>query len=612
MELQHLSHEHPLILYEAHEKFHDRCEACGKGIIGPAYKCDEKFCFFFHLHKMCAELPEKTEHPMHPQHPLILHIDTSYADCNLCRGSWNKFTYQCNNCEFNLCISCDLEEAERRIEHKSHQHPLDFLQRPVSFHCDACNTESKDTSYLCTACPFWIHKGCASLPSTIKIIGHHHPLTLAYSLPVEYSKFKHTCQICSCKVKPTYWVYYCVGCRYYFAHVNCAKSKMEPERLSGSENEIKAKEDLDPNLIHLPALPDKYVDLISHFPKKFNLGENESATEVNQFSDDQLNHFSHDHPLILSGIQGTEEMKKDEILCDGCVLPISLSAPFYSCAQCTSFFLHKCCVELPKRVSHPFHTEHPLFLHGKGPDISDYFTCGLCNIPCNGFSYNCAPCNIYLDVKCASLLGTIKHEAHESHPIQFKSDALPDISTAGLLSYFGQYVKKIFSPSTLCKACGKYFSGFSIRCETCDFSLCNDHCAMLPRTVRHRYDPHALYLSYPPFQDHPDEFYCEICEEEIDPNLWMYHCRDCDQSFHTKCIYKVEETLNFKFGETFKARNHPHPLTVVRENKRQSWCDRCSKYFDYKPAFECAPCNTIVCHQCILYGDARVSVEDIS
>uniref|UniRef100_A0A5B7ABQ0 Phorbol-ester/DAG-type domain-containing protein n=1 Tax=Davidia involucrata TaxID=16924 RepID=A0A5B7ABQ0_DAVIN len=632
MELEHRSHKHPLILHEAQKgeaQLPDLCFVCGKRILGPAYICSQQCSF--HLHKMCAELPEKIEHPKHPQHSLILHIEPydidcswEYKECTVCQESWKEFTYHCSDCKFHLCISCSLEVKERRIVHGSHQHPLNLLNMPASFNCDACNIKSEDTSsYVCTACPFWIHERCASLPSTMTSSAHHHPLTLAYSLPLKYSKFEYRCQICSKRVVPTYWVYYCPRCR-YFAHVNCAKSETGSVRSSDSENEIEAK-DLDPNLIQLPPPPQKYIDLISHFPEKLNSGENESATEVNHLSDDQdqLKHFSHDHPLILSDVvqlQGSskDEIQNDEIiiLCDGCVLPISISAaPFYSCAQCPSFFLHKCCAQLPKMVSHPFHTKHQLSLslHGNGDsDIADYFTCNLCKVICNGFRFNCVPCNFSLDVKCASLLGTIKHEAHKRHLIQFKSDDLPDFSSTGIFSFVGQVVKNFFSSYNLCNVCGENFSGLSLGCETCDFSLCNHHCAMLPPTVRHRYDEHPLYLSYPPFQDHPDEFYCEICEEEIDPNLWMYHCRDCDQSFHTKCIYKVEETLNFKFGETFKARNHPHPLTVVRENKRQSWCDRCSKYFDYKPAFECAPCNTIVCHQCILYGDARVSVEDIS
>ncbi|KAA8518238.1 hypothetical protein F0562_015712 [Nyssa sinensis] len=352
-----------------------------------------------------------------------------------------------------------------------------------------------------------------------------------------------------------------------FCPCGVATSKTETVRLRGSKSETKAKEDLDPNLINLPLLPVKYVELISQFSKKFNLGENPSVTEVN--------HFSHDHPLILSEVQSNKDVKNDEISCNGCVEPIS--APFYSCAQC-SFHLHKCCVQLPETVQHPFHQRHPLYLRGQGPDNFYYFKCNNCNKLCNGFSFNCAGCYFSLDVTCASLSDTIKHEAHEHQLIHIRS------------------------PNCLCNACGEYLSGLALACKICGFYISN-HCAMLPHTARHRYDEHPLYLSYPPFDDHPNKFYCEICEKEIDPKLWLYRCRDCCLSFHTRCISPVEDYPNFKFGKTFKARHHPDLLMVVRETMEDSKCDGCSEYFDDKPAFECEACNTMVCRRCTLYAD---------
>ncbi|KAA8518237.1 hypothetical protein F0562_015711 [Nyssa sinensis] len=316
-ELDYHSHEHPLFLYEVGKgdaQSLDLCHGCGNGILGPAYHCSQQQCFFY-LHKICAELPKKINHTLHPQHSLNLFIKPPYhsqtCECDVCQEHWDKFTYNCSDCDFNLCISCVLGK-ERRIKHESHEHPLDLLQRPTLFQCDACDTKSEDISYICTVCSFRIHKGCASLQSTIKNSDHDHPLTLAYSFPDKYLKL---CKICSLRVRPEHWVYYCDICN-YFAHVKCATSKLERVSLRRSKNKIKAEEDLDSNesdreshLFHLPASPKKYVDMISQFNMKFKLEKNASETEVN--------HFSHDHPLILSDEQSNQDAKIDEILCDG-------------------------------------------------------------------------------------------------------------------------------------------------------------------------------------------------------------------------------------------------------------------------------------------------------
>ncbi|KAA8518242.1 hypothetical protein F0562_015875 [Nyssa sinensis] len=235
MQLEHPSHEHPLFLYEAKKgdaKLSDLCQGCEKAILGSAYKCKEQQCSFS-LHKKCAELPEDFKHPLHPQHPLFLFMNQPYPSgmhciCNVCREIRNKFIYHCAYCHFDCCASCASEE-ERKIEHKSHKHPLDLMQRPALFHCDGCGTEGKDSSYLCTDCSFWIHRNCASLPSTIKRVDHNHPLTLSYSLSHEYSKSEVKCNICAGKVRSPYWVYRCAKCK-YFAHVKCATSETEPAR----------------------------------------------------------------------------------------------------------------------------------------------------------------------------------------------------------------------------------------------------------------------------------------------------------------------------------------------------------------------------------------------
>ncbi|KAA8518178.1 hypothetical protein F0562_015652 [Nyssa sinensis] len=526
MELQHFSHDHPLILNEEQKNDAEEvccCNGCLEQISGPSYNCNQ--CDFS-LHKLCAELPTEMEHPMHPDHPLTLLTNPLFLRCicDVCQGDWKSFTYRCFQCDFDIDIIC-ASLMERKIEHKSHKHPLTPMRRPALLFCSACGTKHEGIFYFCTSCGhFWIHRDCASLPSTVKHSDHDHSLTLAYSIPIEYSNFTSYCDICAKELNRFCWVFYCAECR-YFAHVNCATSKTEPFMsilLPCRKTEIKV-EDFDANLIHLP-VPNEFVSLTSHCFKEMSMGKNQRATE--------LNHFSHDHPLILFDVQSSDEScstsklsspneTKNDNICDGCTQPIL--GPFYRCIEC-NFFLHEWCVELPTELQHPFHPQHPLILLAKSPMSFGLFLCNGCGFFSNRFTFTCACCHFHLDVTCGSLPTTIRHEAHLHHRLVLKEKL-----------------------DGRCNACQMQSSGFAFGCGTCDFKL-DLRCARLPSTIRHRYDEHLLILNYSPLKNYPDVYYCEVCEEELNPKCWFYHCDDCDQSFHYECIRPVDECSNIKIG----------------------------------------------------------------
>ncbi|KAM7497014.1 hypothetical protein LguiA_021428 [Lonicera macranthoides] len=272
----------------------------------------------------------------------------------------------------------------------------------------------------------------------------------------------------------------------------------------------------DPNIMNFPIVGEA-MDLLADLLNGLNLADNERVTK--------LIHFSHDHPLSLFDIQSNNGlMPNDKIVCQGCVQPI-VSIPFYGCPQC-NFSLHKSCAEIPPELQHPFHP-HQLKLR-KCSHFLDWFQCKSCQRGCNGFAYTCELCKFHLDIVCAFLPVVIKHEAHE-HPLKFQS--IDDFSK--------------------CNACDQYSNGFKYGCDICHF-LVDISCATLKRTVKHDWDRHNITLRYPPYSDHPDDFYCEICEEEIHPKFWLYHCGLCDQPFHTDCLRPYYELANFMVGGTGK------------------------------------------------------------
>ncbi|XP_050260087.1 uncharacterized protein LOC126705221 [Quercus robur] len=106
------------------------------------------------------------------------------------------------------------------MEVQIHDHSLTLLRKLITFTCDACGKEGKDTPYLCLTCAFCVHPICASLHRTVKHVRHQHTLNLTYSL--HQIQFDHQiCLLCVEKVDTKYGFYYCSSCT-FVAHLSCA------------------------------------------------------------------------------------------------------------------------------------------------------------------------------------------------------------------------------------------------------------------------------------------------------------------------------------------------------------------------------------------------------
>ncbi|KAK3006437.1 hypothetical protein RJ639_015482 [Escallonia herrerae] len=647
-ESKHFSHEHELTLNKVQQLENGEteravCYGCLEPIAEQAFfSCGD--CDDFFLHQTCANLSKEMEGPVHPQHPLILLANRSCL-CDVCGRHWKRFTYNCALCDFDVCIACALVG---RIKHVRHDHPLipynqvkknDTDGEEVV--CGGCNKPITDhDAYSCNDCNFFLHKTCAELPEEINHVSHPmHPLSLfkeppyrdsfipcdccretwgwltynckhcnydicvSCSLVTELSalgKIKHPSHnhpliveahnvdgntvICSgCRLPITGLAFSCRDCNFFlhktcdlpyqvefFAHIQCATSELKS--ISSEQSEIKVGETF--KVMKFP-VPDEFMNQISYFLQVLNSGEIQRATE--------LAHVSHPHPLILCDVQaGYICISKDDLLvCNGCAQLIVASNSYYRCSQIScDFFLHTVCTELPDEVQHPCHPEHPLSFHPKSAAESiSIFVCNLCETYCNGFRYRCELCEFDLDLRCASVTDTIEHEAHR-HPL---------VPTR--------------SGDHHCSACREYCGFVTYGCDSCGFYL-EAFCAMFPRTATHYYDAHLLSLVYPPFPDHPDEFYCEKCQDEIAPNLWLYHCRDCNQSFHPACLLPGHRFLNIKSGGTCVVAKdmHKHPklkLQKYLQGVRVSKCECSVCGIDESAMLACTECDFLMCLRCL-------------
>ncbi|KAJ0896052.1 putative chromatin regulator PHD family [Helianthus annuus] len=559
------------------------------------YSCST--CSDFSIHKFCAELPERLEDICEAGHTLGFCLLNREWRCDICRRfrKPRELLYRCDICYFKVDANCATKALQKNIiHHPSHRHPLVRIPRQILDKCDACGKEHKGIFYHCPTCAssYFIHSDCAFLPrkmqiqhTTNDIYSHIHPLTLAYSFPYKdiRSKKYPRCRVCRRGFDDSshLWLYKCEKCRYY-THLDCATSRKEPFMSiltsPGTGKLIKNYDDVEhPDLLHLP-FPDPSYSLLKHLFFK------ESGSKTHE--------VSHQHPLILedsptsSRISYHDPTKRIETLCNGCLRPIT-SGPVYVCSneeeEHCNFVLHEWCSRLPIELKdNPHHPQHPLILHSKIiGKFFGVFACDLCRLYCNGFAYCCVECDYYIDVNCAFVPKEITHKSHPNHLLTLNS------------------------------------SRRSFICHTCDYFRISLRAALLiPETTTHKCDKHPMKLSYFPIENHMGDYFCEICEEEFDPESTFYHCRECMQSMHTACApsilrYEtyakydryygdVHRYVNVKFGGTYNnIEVHPHPLSFVQGVESDGRChkDGCSLHFDM--IFKCLTCEFAISYDCM-------------
>jgi hypothetical protein len=559
MELRHFIHKHPLIFNEevlSKDCGGLLCDGCGNQVLGPNYSC--KQCSWFVLHELCAQLPHELEHPSHPKYPLrLIHtyswkreikwdlehpLHPKYPPRLIHAYSWKKE------------IEWDLEN------HLYPKYPPRLINSQLrEIKCDGCNTEVLwGFIYHCSDCNFSLESKCASLPLTIQSEIHAHPLTLVRR------SLSFTCDACGKHGKGM--VYLCAICP-FLVHLQCSSYPLlpkqirhgHPPKLPNSLQDTFPIESTSMLSCEDPGL-DESIDSLTYVVKKSKMGDDNIEIAV------EIKHFSHEHDMNLID----EELEKQE-KCDGCLWPIE--PPFYTCTQCR-FFLHKSCVELPRKKSHPLH-RHPLTLLPEPPYVPS-FSCYACGRDCNGFVYRCDKCNFDLDVQCSLISDTFRHECH-----------------------FHQLFISCASYSGKCNSCDS--KGQMLRCG-CEFNL-DFKCATLPPTVR--YEPYSnsneetFVLCFEFEDDYHDEYNCDICGKERVRNHWFYYSPyGGDLAAHPACI--LGKYPNIKFGRTYTFDMHEHPLTFVDKSEEpHPPCDKCGDSC-HGMTFECLKCNFSLHHLCLI------------
>ncbi|KAL1533971.1 hypothetical protein AAHA92_15749 [Salvia divinorum] len=536
------------------------------------------------LHEQCATLPLNYLHELHRHQPLLLinhllHPPREPTDftCHNCSQTCGTSFYQCpsHSCGYRLDLLCVLQ---LKIKHRSHKHAMMLirLKDSSSLTCGACNTkhdseselelepekEKLTPSYLCSLCGYWIHPDCASLPNALHYKHHPHYLFLIYNVPTStHSK----CFICYQLHKGTSGVFVCVKCTNYLVHINCAFQNphtFKPVLMQDAKSS---------DLGRLP-MANEHTSLIPYIRHDIS---------CNGDGDGDPSKI-HEHPLIFHETDdGNPSYRR---VCNACVQYVY--PPFYSCSECPDFFLHGCCARLPALIKHPAHAEHDLVLYSKAPkssNISARFSCKGCHLRCNGYAYSCETCDDFiLDVVCALINPAITHEPHKSTHILFMSRSMIP-----------------FGIDEKCSCCTSILNGICYECSSCPSFKLHVRCALFPKTVGHAFDQHPLRLTTAAPEggtSGTNEFFCEVCEENIEIERWNYSCSECDQWFHVDCIPSIDQLSRIKLGSNVRLDVHGCPVSLVRRDdsvcggRKCGSCRETLRLGDDGLAYECCNC----------------------
>ncbi|KAG7950721.1 hypothetical protein I3843_13G130400 [Carya illinoinensis] len=548
MEIQHFSHEHPLVFIEGiGENEVLVCTGCDEPISDAAYKCSQ-YCHFF-LHKSCTELQREIQHPVHPNHPLVL-IASKHRVCGGCCKSSSKscFFYYCDKCDFNFDIKC--ASNWQSSPEDGHQHVFVPILKQIQFTCDICGVDHRNYARVCSICQLLVDIYCARLARTVKIAAHkHHFLTLIFCLDnqVKEQDDQVLCQLCFKTVNTKYGAYYCKICG-FVAHLKCAKWNL-----------LQQFDNLDSSVYI------QYSSMDSIDP------ETNVTKEISPKEDERTRDLLEEHPFVgRHNFVLTDKKLEDDKLCEVCMQ--SISSSYYSCATCSgecNIFIHDRCRNLPITKRHFLH-RHRLTLSLPDKYIGRTLICNVCKHQRHGFWYRCDECDYNLDIHCSLIPNIIKNEGHQ-HSLRLAIRPYDEICNG-------------------CDSANNTKGKFVCIEPECNFALCFG-CAILPLVVKYEYDRHGLLKLTYSVEDDSGEYYCFICEKERNPKQWFYYCGECNFAAHPKCI--LGEYPYIKYGSPFRFYSHQHLLTFVRKTQFSPPCDSCNEPFKGM-GIECKQCKCTV------------------
>jgi hypothetical protein len=219
------------------------------------------------------------------------------------------------------------------------------------------------------------------------------------------------------------------------------------------------------------------------------------------------------------------------------------------------------------------HPATALEFHNEPPYANRDFICDLCFRLGEGPTYHCKTCKYDLHPACCTLQPTLRSFAH-AHALTL----MPK-------SYHARSRKK-------CDGCRHPLADgeWSYRCEDCSFDV-HARCAKLRERILTPFHPFPLKLllksPYP-----PRHLQCDLCDERMPTDGWVYHCTNCKFDLHPSCALLPRDPL---------CSLHPHRLKTSRHRTfhgKSYVCDVCLE-FGGQLGFRCDKCDFNIHPKCL-------------
>ncbi|CAH2047757.1 unnamed protein product [Thlaspi arvense] len=330
----------------------------------------------------------------------------------------------------------------------------------------------------------------------------------------------------------------------------------------------------------------------------------------------------------------------------------------FTCIPC-NFDLCKSCSNLPQKVSHEFHSEHPLeFCLRKLDQKPEHIICSGCGTMSSNSFYKCKECEIYLDLECALLPNIfrswdLKEKLHYSHVhllnrcrpgLDARGSCLlcelplsPSVVCYGCVHCYSfvhehciddliieiqhpvhpahplrplDYIQHC-NPGVSCGGCGYKIRTVPIGCLECKFYLhlrCAD--SLLRGLTHNSHHDHKLFYvatsAKNVFREHP----CGICKKRDVISLKSYyHCVECSLKFHFECLDIPLSLVKKNF--------HIHPLVcgiflANDDNYSLEYCGVCETIVHVgHHAYSCNECDFLATSNAFYETPSPLYLKDL-
>ncbi|OMO62798.1 Protein kinase C-like, phorbol ester/diacylglycerol binding protein [Corchorus olitorius] len=583
--IEHPLHPHPLVLNDE-TKQGCSCSTCFECLsFDPSFSCGE--CDDFHLHKKCAHAPlEISPSPLHPDHPRLSLV--SNIKCALLLHDIDE--------NFNF----------KELKHFGHQHPLSLIEnsddqlvsRADCYRCRKPSVEA-DSLYVClqSECRFYLHKKCAKLAALVD-----HPCHPSHPFILQFPESFLSCKVCERRGRGLFLR--CSPCK-LDSHIKCAWPPpiIEEDRSHHDHPFLRLSRSHDDSFTCDAC--GTQGNCVSYICLICNLQVHPNCTSLPHIIKTTRHHHRIIHKYFL------QSMIKRRLTAKFVSLKSRQSTKKRASLVMKNWVMITSVIERNQhgdatKIQHSCHArdQHVLTLLSTSSnneeeeeddlDLDDK-RCDGCMLSISNMSTTCSSFYSCCETECEFLLHKTCAELPRKMHLWFHRGPTT-------LDSFDDF---------LCNWCERLCSGFAydsycLRCsrgkDCTDNFVLDFACITMPETARHKCDQHLFKLAFhDKNEDDPEQYYCDVCEEFRDPNLWFYHCAICDKSAHPICVLGKYPFFNKKkmIGSAsldWVVNQHQHDLTFVK--KMDEICSRCDKLIWEDVALECKQCNYIIHFEC--------------